>query len=283
MYHPGKFIRLPIPVKEAYKGERLLSELLVVSVGFRTGNNRLGYNVNKEGSDEYLVKYCIKGRGWFRVQDREYEITPGQLLLCPSNIAHSYGAFENDPWSVYWVYLSGRSVKFYFDLIDKDARYVINIGLDKNTESIFREILAIMENGYALQYAIHASDLARCLLSSCILKKINPSNDRNYTLEDVISHMKEHIDGQLSLDDMAGLMNVSRDYFIKLFRKKYGYSPMDYFLRMKMQKACELLMVTNMSIEDISDNLGYRDQFYFSRIFKSKIGLSPREYRKKNM
>jgi AraC-like DNA-binding protein len=91
--------------------------------------------------------------------------------------------------------------------------------------------------------------------------------------------MLEQLTQPLSLDDFADYAAMSRSYFSRQFREKTGYAVMDYFTRLKIQKACELLETTEMKVTEISHYLGYKDPYYFSRLFKKVSGISPSHYR----
>ncbi|PGH40196.1 MAG: AraC family transcriptional regulator, partial [Candidatus Nephrothrix sp. EaCA] len=65
-------------------------------------------------------------------------------------------------------------------------------------------------------------------------------------------------------------------------RKKTGYSPMVFFNRLKVQRACQYLKSSTLRINEIAYKIGIQDPFYFSRMFAKTIGISPAEYRKKN-
>ena len=72
---------------------------------------------------------------------------------------------------------------------------------------------------------------------------------------------------------------MPRSTFIRVFRTKTGYATVEYFLRLKVQRACELLETTDLQINQISRKLGYEDQYYFSRLFKKFMDISPQQYR----
>src|ERR1700684_1485162 len=94
-----------------------------------------------------------------------------------------------------------------------------------------------------------------------------------------IDYMVQHLDQPLQVATLAAQAKVSPSHFFALFKRRIGSAPMDYFTRLRMQRACRLLEDTGLSIKEISSKLGYDDQFYFSRVFKSINGVAPSAYR----
>ena len=78
---------------------------------------------------------------------------------------------------------------------------------------------------------------------------------------------------------MADHAQLSKSHFARLFKEQTNYSPVEYFIRLKLQRACMQLALTRKTIREISYNLGYTDPYYFSRIFKKIIGKSPSQFR----
>ncbi|MGE7057069.1 helix-turn-helix domain-containing protein, partial [Paenibacillus glucanolyticus] len=72
---------------------------------------------------------------------------------------------------------------------------------------------------------------------------------------------------------------LSVPHFTFRFKEATGYSPIDYYLRLKIQLACQHLDLTGQSIKEISHRLGFQDPYYFSRLFKKIMGKSPSDYR----
>jgi AraC family transcriptional regulator, arabinose operon regulatory protein len=98
-------------------------------------------------------------------------------------------------------------------------------------------------------------------------------------IETAIRFMHAHLTETLRLVDLALRTNTSPSHLHRLFRQKTGRAPIDYFIRLKVQRACELLDHTDMKVGEIAHFLGYRDSHYFSRIFKRVTGQAPREFR----
>jgi AraC-like DNA-binding protein len=94
-------------------------------------------------------------------------------------------------------------------------------------------------------------------------------------------YMHDHINGQINLTDLASLCGYSVSHYSLVFRKKTSRSPIEYFNNLKIQKACQILDFTDSHIKEIATQLNFEDQFYFSRVFKKVMGISPVEYRRK--
>jgi AraC-like DNA-binding protein len=91
--------------------------------------------------------------------------------------------------------------------------------------------------------------------------------------------MQENINGNISLKELCRQYNYSVSRFSSLFKQKTGYSPIDYFIQMKMQRASQQLNFTDQSIKTIAMNMGFDDPYYFSRRFRKIMGASPKLYR----
>ncbi|RYY54340.1 MAG: AraC family transcriptional regulator, partial [Chitinophagaceae bacterium] len=85
----------------------------------------------------------------------------------------------------------------------------------------------------------------------------------------------------LSLEEIAAELNISYSWFRRVFKQYTGFSPAQYQLEIKLQKAKELLTSTNMPVKEITYELNFESASYFVTFFKSKTGLSPGDYRQK--
>jgi AraC-like DNA-binding protein len=81
------------------------------------------------------------------------------------------------------------------------------------------------------------------------------------------------------VEEIAKEFHYSSSHYTALFKKKTGLSPIDYFIRMKIYYACQLLTQRELIIKEIADKIGYDDPYYFSRIFKKVTGKSPAQYK----
>jgi AraC-like DNA-binding protein len=98
-------------------------------------------------------------------------------------------------------------------------------------------------------------------------------------IQESIAYMREHLNQPLHIAKLAHMAHISPSHFFVLFKRWSGFSPIEYFNRLRMRQAGILLTTTALNVKEIAAALGYDDPFYFSRMFKSVHGLAPSAYR----
>ncbi len=99
-------------------------------------------------------------------------------------------------------------------------------------------------------------------------------------IEQTVAYMLRHLNEPLQVATLAAQVNISPSRFFAVFKNQMGHTPIDYFIRLRMEYARHLLDVTMLSVKEIAATLGYDDPFYFSRVFKSVNRTSPSGYRR---
>ena len=99
-------------------------------------------------------------------------------------------------------------------------------------------------------------------------------------LAPVIDYISEHFEEKIYVDKLAEIINVSNDYFIKMFKDSIGKTPIDYINGLRINRSMQYLVETDMSMSDISDKIGFCNANYFHKIFKQYTDTSPLAYRK---
>jgi AraC-like DNA-binding protein len=99
-------------------------------------------------------------------------------------------------------------------------------------------------------------------------------------IERSINHMRRHLDKPLTISTLSSVAGFSSSHFFVSFKSVTGCAPMEFFVRLRMQHACKMLTNHSVRVKEIAAALGYDDPFHFSRLFKSVIGTSPRDYRR---
>jgi len=94
--------------------------------------------------------------------------------------------------------------------------------------------------------------------------------------------LEHHYMENVSIDTVAESMGISSFYFSRLFRASYNQTFLEYLTNYRIQRACQLLVSTEISVREIATSVGYSDAGYFSKIFRRQIGKTPSEYRQKD-
>lgn len=95
-----------------------------------------------------------------------------------------------------------------------------------------------------------------------------------------IGYINRHYTGRFSVPELARRCAVSETVYRKQFKQLTGLSPVQYINRLKIEKACQMLLSDDMRLQEISDYLGFYSLPYFYKVFKDHIGVTPQEYLK---
>lgn len=112
-----------------------------------------------------------------------------------------------------------------------------------------------------------------------LMTYVEPFVQPQVGMDIAIDYMTHHYTKDIRMDDMARLAGLSVNHFIRIFKRQFGMTPMDYVLKQRMAKAKQLLFSTD-KIKIIAEQVGYKDEHYFSRVFKRNEGVAPTFYMK---
>ena len=211
----------------------------------------------------YLIHYVVSGHGYFKTNNKEYKLNPGEMFVIPPFQESFYSADHNDPW--YYIFI-GFTVKDDLPYQLSDVIYC------PKALKIFNEMKQCEKNqpGRSAYLTARLWDLFSLLLE----------NSRESV--DVIEKAKDCIHSEymtdLTVEKLAMRLNLDRCYFSTFFKKKTGMSPKQYLFNHRMNVAATLLTHEQKSISVTAFSVGYSDIFNFSKMFKKHFGVSPREY-----
>lgn len=291
-----------IKKKEGFKGERLISlpEKLLIKLSKNPlienlYARKMGFfpkvkfhYVKKElGCSYCMLLYCVDGKGWYKIKDKKYTIEKNQYIIIPPNQPYEFGADESNPWTIYWLHFCGiLSDQFSFKIPNPVMISSKEYSRIQDRIALFEELFSVFSMGYIEEYMCYTSMRLYTLLASFIYEEqyqyVKMPTRKEYPFfSRVIHYMQENIDQNLTLEELASNFRYSSSHFSMLFQKEAKTSPINFFIQLKMQKACQYIEMTNFKLNEISLKLGFDDPAYFSRMFTKIIGISPSAYRKK--
>ncbi|MCH4155997.1 MAG: AraC family transcriptional regulator [Muribaculaceae bacterium] len=284
-FQGSRGIVLPSSIINDMEHDEFESKLHITDIGYYP-QAKYHYRQRTVGISQYVLIYCIKSKGWYRLRNKTFEVGENCFFILPAHVPHEYGANDKDPWSIYWIHFKGSMAHYFGD--DFETPSIIPVSQNSRISdriAIFEEIYSTLEKGYSktnLDFAI--SVLYYFLGSIKFLNQFRNSSgivqENKSIVESSIRYMRENIEKKIELDDICNFLSVSKSYFSLIFKAETNYSPIEYMIQLKMQLACQLLDFTPLKINQICFKIGISDPYYFSRIFHKIIGKSPAEYRK---
>jgi AraC-like DNA-binding protein len=277
---------LPEKIEGLIRKNPLISDLYLTDIGYYP-QARHHFRERPAGSSQFILIYCVEGRGEIRVGETLHTLLSDHFFIIPPGTSHAYHSDELNPWSIYWIHFSGTKATLFSRqacqsvpiLRGKTSRINDRIGL-------FSEIFRNLERGFSIETLEYLNLCLNYLLSSFThisqfrLVKEAGEND---PISQSINYMLENLSRKLRLEEIAFQTGLSPSYYSALFQNRTSHSPIDYFIQLKIQRACRLLDNSGLLIADVSRETGFDDQFYFSRVFRKVMGMSPAVYRKRRV
>lgn len=229
-----------------------------------------------------FCNFVLRGKGELHINEHVFQLSAGDAFMIPSGKVSYYKASEENPWCYAWVsFLGINSQRYLYQLMtSSDDVYIIH-GLDTDKYlSLIQQILQL-EGNTTCEYFKANSFLF--LIMAALFEDIS-FQESSWGKESVIDEVKFYLDmhyaEKLKLKDVAKSFGIHPNYLTRIFHSKYGISPKQYLMDIKLKKAQRLLTTTELSISVIASSLGFDDQLAFSRIFRRNFSQSPSEYRK---
>jgi len=246
--------------------------------------------INKTLQYHELI-FITGGKGHIIYPHKRYEVKDGVLLyLCP-NVQYSVNIDVEDPLCFMVVHFSYLNVMFNGNkwgitegpnTLRLDSVQVLKDYYQVN--NIFKKLVedwTLKLPGYEF---ITKTLLQQLLIEIYKSKKRNsPNYSTSLKVEKIIEYMRSNISNKLILKDLSELVQLSSSYLSKVFKATTGYSIIEFFNKIKVDKAKEIIIEDDKKIKEVAQMLGFTDEFYFSRIFKKIEGVSPSEFYSKNV
>ncbi|WP_342750652.1 AraC family transcriptional regulator [Termitidicoccus mucosus] len=280
-----RLVVLPAGVRERLRAHPLLRGLLVTDAGVFP--HAAAHLIERPGgAPTTLLLLCTAGRGWVRLADGgTLPVRAGSLAWLPSGQAHAYGADAGEPWSVEWVHVTGDEVGAWAELLQLPAGGgVVSLDAETATRIGLGGAWEHLERGYSLANLVAAGTVLRSALSAFGRGLAMPGKPGGRSAMERVAAsaewMKEHLVKPMRLRELATLAGLSVPHYSALFRLHTGFAPIDWLIRLRIQRACQLLDTTDAPVRAVGEQAGFGDAYYFARSFRRVMGVSPRAYRK---
>jgi AraC-like DNA-binding protein len=209
-------------------------------------------------------------------------VEAGQWLWVDGRKAHRYGAVEEDPWEVLWVRMEGPRLNRLSGLLGVEGAAVWGARRLEEARAVYGRVFETMgEEGMSGGAALNA-ELARLLALVFEARQADGVEESvPLVLRKPVEQMRLHYFKALRVSDLAALAGMSPAHFSRLFRASFGTSPIDWLRRERINQAKRRLVEGDAQIQEVAEQVGYRDRFFFSKDFRRMVGMTPKEYRER--
>ena len=253
------------------------------------GYNLFNPNINRvqisrpRGRLDYQMIYIQEGSGEFLLNNRNQVLEKGTLVIFRPFTPQIYSFFNNETTLAYFVHFTGTEVPELLNTLGSPDQCTFSIEnamfFSEAILKISRE-LQVHDKNYEMMCSSILIELFVRLSRSIHLDSDSRNADNSNAFAPALNIMNNQFQKDLSIDDYAELCGMSSYYFVRKFKEHTGFSPHNYLIQVRMERAKEYLVSTTMNISEISYSVGYDNPLYFSRMFRKYTGFSPTTYRK---
>lgn len=238
-----------------------------------------GYHIRRQSFDSFLLMYIKRGQCLVEVGGEKRTAYEGNVVFLDCYHPHAYGT--DSGCEVEWLHFDGPNARGYYDAITQQNGPIITLKDSYRFEKYlhklylgFRDALAVREpllNNYIVN-----------ILTELLLTRSQDSADRRSSgiIDDTIAYITDHLQEELSLEQLARQASLSPFYFSRLFKNETGYSPHEYVIQVRVNAAKFFLQSARLSQKDICYSCGFSSESSFCTTFKKATGLTPSQYRK---
>ena len=274
-------------MEEIYKysfkaGKKRLNSLSVYNAGHQQCGP--GYQWGPGVRNHYCIHYVISGNGYYEVNGKTMKLSAGDtFILYPDTTVKYYADLEN-PWEYVWAGFMGEDADSLIRATDfsKDEPWIKKGKLpkkliQKQLETIYNVKGSEYESAVAMTGAMYT------LISTFMQYAEHDENTKNSQMiyvEKAKDYISTNYSYPITIEDVAAYVGISRSHLFRSFQTYQQQSPKEYLIEFRIRRAAHLLRETRLSIATIAYSVGFENNLYFSKAFKSKMQMSPSEYRK---
>ncbi len=250
----------------------------------RAGHLRAGvtHRIERDTYPGHELILCLGGRGWVQVNGKRHAVEKGHIIWVNCHHPHAYAAVVRDPWEVYWVRAEGRGLEKLAGLLRAGLQPVFELADTGAAAACFERVFRHMGGTRPSDAAACHAALAELIAQLFATRLNDPAGMREEIPEQVraaMEHMRLHYSKAIRVADLSRLAGMPESTFTRQFRKATGSSPIAWLRHERIKQAKRRLMESRDAIKEIARQVGYSDQYFFSKDFKKMTKLTPTQFR----
>ena len=272
---------------------------LVLNVGLAVHNADWNWkNVNSPFTRLY---YVTEGSAQIELPDGIYTLSPKHMYfipaftihtnICKSNFVHYYlhiyeDHYSDNDWLDHWKFpVEIEATDLDLALFKRLCEINPHMTLQKSDPTTYDNNPTLMQNLIKNRQRAFCDKVESRGIVFQLLSRFFKQGQSKIEMEDnriakTVLYIRKHLNEAIELEKLAEISCLSKDHFIRLFRKEVNNTPLQYINQKKIEKAQLLLITEELAVKEIAFQLAFDDYSYFNRLFKKTTGVTPQEYRR---
>lgn len=246
-------------------------------------------SVGKNGSWTYGLHrfeqnkfyFVTKGSCFITIEGKTYHANAGDWFFIPAGVLHNYANCKGAVFEKYWMHFDLYPNNDLFNILS--LPYFVQFDKKSNAYKLFRQYVRLY-NSDSLTDKIKIKSILLQLVGEYI-KLAHPDGIKiksisETRIDSVLRYINQNLHNTITLTSLAEEFHMHPNHFVRFFKNHTGYTPVRYIRDKKLETAKRYLEASELYISEIMEKIGESDPAVFSKQFKKRYSLSPREYRK---
>lgn len=249
-----------------------------ISAGHFFCNNN--YHLIRDNYNSLLITHILSGSFTYVKDDRHITARKGDTVILDCYKPHEY--YTNDSFESIWIHISGANSTDIFNEIESTEGNLIKCKDVQHLRKLLFRVFDSMKGETPTTELNYSLDIYKIFTE--LLNPQSAKTKGEISYEDSVHKVKEYIaenlNENITIKDLAKLVNMSTSHFSRIFKQQTGFSPYDYILISRLNRAKYLLQTTNMTIASVAYEVGFNSESNFIYFFTENEGISPGKFRK---
>ncbi len=239
-----------------------------------------GYHLKRNNYNSLLVSHILEGNFTYLKNGKHITAHKGDTVILDCYRPHEY--YTDDSFESIWIHISGSNSFELFEEIEKSNGNLIKCkDIHYVQKLLFRIYDSIKSDDPPSELSISV-DIYKLFAELMNYQTTKSLGENNYedTVQQVKEYIAEHLSDNLTVTKLAQAAHMSPSHFSRVFKQQTGFSPYDYVLTFRLNRAKFLLSNTDMTVSSIAFKTGFNSESNFIYFFTENEGISPGKFRK---
>lgn len=239
-----------------------------------------GYHLVRKNYNSLLITHILDGSFTYIKDGKHITAHKGDTVILDCYKPHEY--YTNDSFESIWIHIAGANSYDIFEEIEKNEGNLVKCNDVQHLRKLFFRIFDGMKGDYPTTELSVSLDIYKIFTELLNPQSTKSKGKSNYedSIQTVKEYIAENLNENLTVGALAEIVNMSSSHFSRVFKQQTGFSPYDYILISRLNRAKYLLQVTDMTVSSIAYEIGFNSESNFIYFFTENEGISPGKFRK---